>query len=138
MRRPLVAGNWKLNGSRLSSARLIQGLRAGLQPGWRVDVMVCPPFVYLAEIGTALSGTGVFLGAQSAAAESTGAFTGEVSAAMLRDVGCSHVIVGHSERRALYGETDEVVAPQVHGGKSGRASSRSCASGRPCRSANRA
>jgi triosephosphate isomerase len=110
MRRPLVAGNWKLNGSRAANAALLSALRAGLPAGQGRDVMVCPPFVYLSEVASALAGSGILLGAQDAAAESAGAFTGEVSAAMLRDVGCSHAIVGHSERRALYGETDAVVA----------------------------
>jgi triosephosphate isomerase len=71
--------------------------------------MVCPPFVYLAEIKDSLQGSGILLGAQDVCAETSGAFTGEVSAAMLRDVGCTHVIVGHSERRAFYGETDGIV-----------------------------
>jgi triosephosphate isomerase (TIM) len=110
MRRPLVAGNWKLNGSRLSSANLVHAICAGLRPDRRSDVMVCPPFVYLAEVGARLGVSGVLLGAQNASAEATGAYTGEISAAMLRDVGCTHVIVGHSERRALYAESDEVVA----------------------------
>jgi triosephosphate isomerase len=111
MRRPLVAGNWKLNGSRTANTSLLMALRAGLPAAARgCDVMVCPPFVYLAEVGSAIDGSGMLLGAQDAAVESSGAFTGEVSAAMLRDVGCTHAIVGHSERRALYGETDEIVA----------------------------
>jgi triosephosphate isomerase len=114
MRTSLVAGNWKLNGSRESNQRLVQGIVDGLgdQSGSRsaCQVMACPPFVYIAEIAQALAGTGVLLGAQNLAAEATGAFTGEVSGPMLREVGCSHVIVGHSERRALFGETDEIVA----------------------------
>jgi triosephosphate isomerase len=110
MRRPLVAGNWKLNGSRAANASLLTAVRAGLPPGRACDVMVCPPFVYLSEVIAALAGSGILVGAQNSAAEAAGAFTGEVSAAMLGDVGCSHVIVGHSERRALYGETDSVVA----------------------------
>ncbi len=110
MRRPLVAGNWKLNGSRATSAALVRTIAGGLDRSRAVDVMVCPPFVYLAEIAAALQGAGIWLGAQSVSAESGGAFTGEVAAAMLRDVGCSHVIVGHSERRALFGESDDVVA----------------------------
>jgi len=74
-----------------------------------VDVMVCPPFVYLADVAAAIGGSGLLLGAQDAATESSGAFTGEVSGAMLKDIGCSHAIVGHSERRALYGEDDDIV-----------------------------
>lgn len=110
MRRPLVAGNWKLHGSRASNASLLGAIRAGLQSSWDLDVMVCPPFVYLAEVAAALQGSPMILGAQDASAEVQGAFTGEVSASMLRDVGCSHVLVGHSERRTLFGESDELVA----------------------------
>lgn len=109
MRRRLIAGNWKLNGSRAANAALIEAMCARLPASRPYDVMVCPPFVYLTEVAAALRGKDVLLGAQDVAAEASGAFTGEVSAAMLRDVGCSHVIVGHSERRALYGETDAVV-----------------------------
>jgi triosephosphate isomerase len=109
MRRPLVAGNWKLNGSRAANAELIRRLCAGLPQPSDCDVMVCPPFVYLAEIVTAVAGR-LLVGAQSVGAEARGAFTGEVSAAMLRDIGCTHAIVGHSERRALYGESDAIVA----------------------------
>lgn len=110
MRRPLVAGNWKLHGSRASNASLLGAIRAGLQSSWDLDVMVCPPFVYLAEVAAALQGSPTILGAQDASAEVQGAFTGEVSASMLRDVGCSHVLVGHSERRTLFGESDDLVA----------------------------
>jgi triosephosphate isomerase len=110
MRRPFVAGNWKLNGNRAANVELLNAIRAGLAGRPRCDVMVCPPFVYLGEICAALAGSGLLVGAQSVSAESSGAFTGEVSAAMLGDVGCTHVIVGHSERRALYGESDALVA----------------------------
>lgn len=120
MRTPFVAGNWKLHGSRESNQRLVQGIVNEIEPLQACQVMVCPPFVYLAEIGQALAGTDILLGAQNLAAEASGAFTGEVSAAMLRDVGCSHVIIGHSERRALFGESDAMVAAkfkatQAHG-----------------------
>jgi triosephosphate isomerase len=110
MRKPLVAGNWKLNGSRDSNAALVGELvsRVGALDG--VDIMVCPPFVYLDQVRTLLQGSGVLLGAQNLSLETAGAFTGEVSGSMLLDVGCQQVIVGHSERRALYGETDAVVA----------------------------
>jgi len=110
MRTPLVAGNWKLNGSRAENAVLLSGIRAGLGKLRGCEVMVCPPFVYLAEIATEIAGSGLLLGAQDVAAQARGAYTGEVSAAMLADVGCSHVIVGHSERRSLFGETDTIVA----------------------------
>ncbi len=110
MRKALVAGNWKLNGSREANSALVQAITAELGSGLGCDILVCPPFVYLDEIGRALSGTDVLLGAQDVASESGGAFTGEVSAEMLREIGCSHAIIGHSERRALYGESDAVVA----------------------------
>jgi triosephosphate isomerase len=109
MRRPLVAGNWKMHGNRAENAALIDGLLEAMDAA-PCDVVVCPPLVYLWEIGRQLKESSVVLGAQDVCAETQGAFTGEVSAAMLRDVGCSHVIVGHSERRALYGDTDPLVA----------------------------
>lgn len=109
-RRPLVAANWKLNGSREANARLLGGLLPGVGGLGPVDVVICPPLVYLAELAGTLAAGGVKLGAQNVAAEESGAYTGEVSAAMLRDVGCAYVIVGHSERRSLYGEDDQRVA----------------------------
>jgi len=110
MRKPLVAGNWKMHGSRAENAALLQSLLDRLPADGAAEVLVCPPFVYLLEIGRQLKGSDVRLGAQSLCAEGQGAFTGEVSGAMLRDVGCSHVLVGHSERRQLYGEHDALVA----------------------------
>ena len=110
MRRMMVAGNWKMHGSRAESAALAgEILRSDLGDGGP-EVLVCPPFVYLWEVARQLRDSNVALGAQDVCAEPVGAHTGEVSAAMLRDVGCSHVIVGHSERRALYGEDDALVA----------------------------
>lgn len=109
MRRKLVAGNWKMHGSRAENAPLIDAILASSQLE-RIDCLICPPFVYLAEIAGLLRGSAVKLGAQDLCAESQGAYTGEVSAGMLRDVGCRYVIVGHSERRALYGEDDVLVA----------------------------
>ena len=109
-RRPMVAGNWKMHGSRAANSALLDGVLAGV--GSTVaEVVVCPPFVYLADAAARLAGTAMSLGAQDLCAEpGQGAYTGEVSAGMLRDVGCSHVIIGHSERRALFGETDALVA----------------------------
>ncbi|MDQ2069127.1 triose-phosphate isomerase [Natronospira bacteriovora] len=109
MRQPFVAGNWKMNGSRESAGRLLEDLVRNLSPGNR-EVAVCPPFVYLADAMRVLKGSEIALGAQNVSEEESGAFTGEVSATMLQDFDCAYVIVGHSERRALYGETDEVVA----------------------------
>jgi len=110
MRRPFIAGNWKMHGSRAENAELIEGLLLGLPPQVSVDVVVCPPFVYLWEAARLLKSSSIALGAQSTCAEAVGAFTGEVSAGMLKDVGCRYVIVGHSERRALYKEDDALVA----------------------------
>jgi triosephosphate isomerase len=110
MRQPLVAGNWKMHGSRAENARLIGGLLDLLQPGKQAEILVCPPFPYLAETARLLKDSGVALGAQSVCAEAQGAFTGEVSAAMLKDVGCRYVLVGHSERRQQFGENDRLVA----------------------------
>jgi triosephosphate isomerase (TIM) len=109
MRRKLVAGNWKMHGSRQENTALVEAI-LGAPTHASVEYLICPPFVYLAEIARQLRGSAVRLGAQNVSAEAQGAYTGEVSAAMLRDVGCDFVIVGHSERRALYDEDDMVVA----------------------------
>ena len=109
MRRPLVAGNWKMHGSRAENAQLLEALIEASDSGG-ADVVVCPPYVYLWEMGRQLKDSSLGLGAQDVCAEAQGAFTGEVSAVMLKDVGCTYVLVGHSERRALYGEGDQLVA----------------------------
>lgn len=112
MRRKLVVGNWKMNGSRAANAMLLAGLK-DLGP-WNADVAVCPPFAYLAETALALTGSQMALGAQDCSAqEAAGAYTGEVSAAMLADLGCRFVIVGHSERRAYHAESDQLVADKA-------------------------
>jgi triosephosphate isomerase len=110
MRRAIVAGNWKMHGSRAGNAALVEAVLSGLPNNLRCETWICPPFVYLADMARATSGSALRLAAQSVCAEATGAFTGEVAATMLRDVGCAGAIVGHSERRALYGETDQLVA----------------------------
>jgi triosephosphate isomerase len=120
MRTPLVAGNWKMNGTRASVAELMQGISAGAENLSGVEILVCPSFVFLNQV-EAFTATGpIALGAQNLYTEAGGAFTGEVSGPMLKDAGCSYVLVGHSERRALLGETDAVVAvkfaaAQAHG-----------------------
>ena len=110
MRTPMVAGNWKMHGTRSANEALVNDILQADEGRNGADVLLCPSFVYLWEIGRLLKGSSILLGAQDACAEAAGAHTGEVSAAMLRDVGCSHAIVGHSERRAMYGDTDQLVA----------------------------
>jgi triosephosphate isomerase len=109
MRQRLVAGNWKMNGSLAGARSLVGAILEGVG-GLRCEVAICPPFVYLETVGSLLRGTALALGAQNVSQEDPGAFTGEVAAPMLRDLGCKYVIVGHSERRSLYGEGDALVA----------------------------
>ena len=109
MRRRLVAGNWKMHGSRRTNSELLAALRGGF-PTEHVDALICPPFVYLADAAGQLKDSAIALGAQNLAIEASGAFTGEVAGPMLVEVGCRFVLVGHSERRSLYGESDLVVA----------------------------
>ena len=111
MRRPFVAGNWKMNTDSQSAVDLAKSVAAGTSgaAGEKIDVAVIPPFVYLQSAGKAIAGSDVALGAQDVYTESEGAFTGEISMAMLKDVGCKYVLCGHSERRHVIGETDELV-----------------------------
>jgi triosephosphate isomerase len=108
MRRPIIAGNWKLHGTLGEAQALVTQLSASCQLE-SVDVVVCPPFTALGTVGQLLKGTSIGLGAQDLFWEVKGAFTGEVCAPMLTDVGCQYVIIGHSERRQHFGETDESV-----------------------------
>jgi triosephosphate isomerase len=110
MRQPLVAGNWKMNGSTASAQALLAGIKEGMAAVTRTEVLVCPPFPYLALAVAALAGSRVAVGAQNACTEPSGAYTGEVAAPMIKDLGCTYVILGHSERRQYYGETDEIIA----------------------------
>lgn len=106
----LIAGNWKMHGSAGEVEAFMRDLTASAPPA-AVELLVCPPFPYVARMAELAAGHPVAVGAQNLCdKDGPGAYTGEVSAAMLADVGCSHVIVGHSERRALYGEDDDVVA----------------------------
>jgi triosephosphate isomerase len=111
MRKKLVAGNWKMHGSHSANAELLSGILAA-RP-FACDVAVCVPFPYLSEAAVALAGSDVRWGAQDCSAHDKGAYTGEVSAAMLAEFGCRYVIVGHSERRAMHGETDQLVADKA-------------------------
>lgn len=106
MRKPLIAGNWKMNTTRETAVALARGVAEGASSHDAVDLLVCPPSVYLLPVRDALAGSSVLLGAQNMYHEPVGAFTGELSAAMLRDVGATFVILGHSERRHILGETD--------------------------------
>jgi triosephosphate isomerase (TIM) len=110
MRRPLIAGNWKMNGSLAEVGPLIAGIKRGIGSGIKTEVAVCPPFVYLALVSEHLKGTPIKLGAQNLSPQDKGAFTGEVSGLMLKDYNCEYAIVGHSERRMLFGETDALIA----------------------------
>ncbi len=115
MRKPFVAGNWKMFGDHESSAALAKAVVAGSTDfaGEQVTVAVIPPFVYLQAVAKAVSSSAVAVGAQDVYFEQKGAFTGEISPAMLKDVGCAYVLCGHSERRHVIGESDELVGKKV-------------------------
>ena len=110
MRRKLVVGNWKMHGSLAQNELLLDAVKNGAAQLSRVDIAVCAPFPYLAQLKQDLSASTVKWGAQDVHQLEKGAFTGEVSAAMLADFGCTYVIVGHSERRSIYGESSRLVA----------------------------
>lgn len=113
-RKYMVAGNWKMNGGRETNRALVDGIAAGLDRCRDVEVLVCPPALYLDQVRGLIGSRGILLGAQNLAdQDKPGAFTGEIHGGMLREAGCSHVIVGHSERRAMYGDTDAVVARKL-------------------------
>lgn len=110
MLRRLVAGNWKMNGTRESTVSLASAIASGIKGLGDVDVAICPSYVHLPDVSELLAESGLLLGAQSVSEQDEGAFTGEVSAAMLREFSCSLALVGHSERRQLYAESDALVA----------------------------
>lgn len=110
----LVMGNWKMHGNLVDNAKLLAGLRAGAaSAAVGTQLAVCVPFPYLAQAAEALKGSVVAWGAQDISAQAQGAFTGEVSGAMLKDFACRYVLVGHSERRSLHGESDQLVADKA-------------------------
>lgn len=110
MRKPLIAGNWKMHGSKASVDSLLQALVHSATSVPSVELAVFPPFVFLEQTSSILSGSGIHWGAQNVSDQESGAYTGEVSVKMLKEFGCRYVIVGHSERRTLLGETNEMVA----------------------------
>jgi len=119
MRQPLVAGNWKMNGSRDSINDLLDGILAGIDSVERAEVAVCAPYVYLSQVADKLSGSAVVWGSQNVNDNESGAYTGEISVSMLKDFGCKYVIVGHSERRTIYGETDADVTRRFMAAQAG-------------------
>lgn len=110
MREFLIAGNWKMNSSIRASEALVDGIVAGVPAGGGFQLLVCPPYPYLTTVAARLTGSNVKLGAQNVSEHEAGAYTGEVAPSMLKDVGCEFVIVGHSERRAMYAESSAQVA----------------------------
>ena len=112
MKKQLIAGNWKMNGSSAANEALVTALAAGVA-GAQCQVAVCVPAPYLAQVQKLVAGTGIELGAQDVSQHESGAFTGEVSASMLRDFGTRYCLVGHSERRQYHGETDSIVAAKA-------------------------
>ena len=119
MRKILVAGNWKLNGSLAETEALIKGVISGMGSVTAADVAICPPYPYLALAQSLLKDSAVYLGGQDVSDQSSGAYTGEVSAAMLKEFGCYYAIVGHSERRALFAESDEFTARKFAAAQAG-------------------
>ncbi len=118
-RLPFIAGNWKMNTRKSTAVALARAVVAGAGDGSRVEVAVCPPSVYLSSVADVLAGSAVGLGAQNLYAAADGAYTGEVNAGILTDVGCRYVILGHSERRQLMGETDSLVSTKMQSALAG-------------------
>lgn len=116
-RRRLVAGNWKMNGSRSMTETLLSELISGTSSSFGTDILICPSFPYLDQAAAALAGSSISLGAQDVSRGESGAFTGQVSAAMLVDLGCEYVLVGHSECRQFFHDTDLIVADKFYQAK---------------------
>lgn len=110
MRQPLVAGNWKLNGNKQSITGLLEGILGGIKDVQKAEVAVCAPYIYIPQVADMLNNASVQYGAQNVSEYDSGAYTGEVAAPMLKEYGCKYAIVGHSERRSIYGESDHQVA----------------------------
>jgi len=113
MRKKVIAGNWKMNKDLNESQDLVSKIINGLGNDTKCNVIVCPPFTSLNEVSSLIQTTPVKLGAQNLHFEDSGAFTGEISASMLKSVGCEYVIIGHSERRNIFGEPDEVINKKI-------------------------
>jgi len=113
MRKKVIAGNWKMNNDISESQNLVSGIISGLGNDTKCDVIVCPPFTSLSEVNTLIKDTPVKLGAQNMHYEDSGAFTGEISNSMLKSVGCEYVIIGHSERRTIFWENDEMINKKI-------------------------
>jgi triosephosphate isomerase (TIM) len=113
MRRKIIAGNWKMNNDLDATKNLISNLTKSLNNSENCDIIVCPPFTSLSEAGSQLKDTVIKLGAQNMYFENDGAFTGEISASMLKGTGCEFVILGHSERRAIFSESDSLINKKI-------------------------
>ena len=113
MRKKVIAGNWKMHNDISESQNLVSGIINGLGNDTKCDVIVCPPFTSLSEVNTLIKDSHIKLGAQNMHYEESGAFTGEISNSMLKSVGCEYVIIGHSERRTIFGENDEMINKKI-------------------------
>lgn len=118
-RTPLIAGNWKMNKTLAPARELVAAVRAGCENETRVEILICPPVQLLFPMAKAVAGSRIMLGAQNCHEAASGAYTGEVSVEMIKDTGASHVIIGHSERRQLFGETGDRLSKKVRAAAAG-------------------